>query len=219
MNIKAVFFDVEGTILKIYPSVGEIYSKVWEEFGYFFSPQFLQERFEEVYCKIFLNYSESKWDSSKCRDAWGKLFELVFDFINEKNLLKKVFEKTYGLFSTTKYIKMAPGLLEILENLKKKKIKIGIISNWDERLYDILKEYKILRFFDGIFLGCEIGYFKPHPNIFLKALYTLKVKSKESLMIGNSLEEDIKPAEELGFQTYLYKGESFKNIFESLKIW
>jgi len=217
MNIKAIFFDVEGTFLHIYPSVGEIYSKVWKEFGYFFPSQALQESFKKAYYKIFLNSNEKEWNLSKCKNAWKKLFELVFSSVPPK-LIEKVFEKTYNLFSTKEQVKIVPGFSEVLKKLKKKNLQLGIISNWDERFYNILTEYGILKFFDGIFLGCETGYLKPDEKIFLKALNTLKVKSEESLMIGDSLEEDIKPAKKLGFQTYLYKGESFREVFEALKI-
>ena len=47
-------------------------------------------------------------------------------------------------------------------------------------------------------VSIEVGYLKPHPSIFLYALEQLDVAPSETLMVGNSLAEDIAGAQRLG---------------------
>jgi putative hydrolase of the HAD superfamily len=46
----------------------------------------------------------------------------------------------------------------------------------------------------------EIGYLKPHPAIFRRALSDVGVAAEEALMVGNSLAEDIAGAQALGIR-------------------
>lgn len=221
MFLKAIFLDAEGTFLKIKPSVGEIYAKIWEDWNYFLDSHYIQEKFKKAYQKIFKKNFLQKWDTQKCKSAWKEVFKLTFDFLELENgdvfFLEKAFEKAYNFFATKECVEIVSGFWEFLFWVKKRGLKLGIISNWDNRLYGILKEYQILNQFKGIFLGCEVSYFKPHPQIFKTALENFKVTPQESLMIGDSLEEDIIPAQKLGFKTYHLRDPNFEKVIEFLE--
>jgi FMN phosphatase YigB (HAD superfamily) len=47
----------------------------------------------------------------------------------------------------------------------------------------------------------EVGYLKPHPAIFEHALGALAVAASETVMVGNSLAEDVGGAQRLGMAT------------------
>ncbi len=221
MSIKAIFLDVEGTFLKIKPSVGEIYAKIWEYWNYSLDSELIQERFKKAYQEVFKKNFFKKWDTQSCKLAWKKVFSLTFEFLKlengKENILEEAFQRAYNFFATKECVEIVPGFKEFLFLVKTKNLKLGIISNWDNRLYGILKEYQILNQFDGIFLGCEVNYFKPHLQIFKKALENFQVKPQESLMIGDSLEEDIIPAKNLGFITFYFKGSSFEEVCKFLE--
>lgn len=51
---------------------------------------------------------------------------------------------------------------------------------------------------DAEAVSVEVGYLKPHPAIFLFALDRLDVAPSETLMVGNSLTDDIAGAQQLG---------------------
>lgn len=222
MSFKAIFLDAEGTFLKISPSVGKIYAQIWKSLGYSLDPVFIQESFKKAYQEVFKKNPFEKWDTQKCKLAWKKVFYMTFNFLKlnngEENLLEIAFEKTYNFFATKECVEIIPDFRKFLFEVKNRGIKLGIISNWDSRLYNILKEYQILNYFDGIFLGCEVGYFKPHPKIFKRALKFFQVNPQESLMIGDSLEEDIIPAKTLGFKVFHFKNlTTFKVVSKLLE--
>lgn len=84
-----------------------------------------------------------------------------------------------------------------------------------------------LKDFNVIITGKESSKAKPHPKCFLEALKRLKVKSEETLMIGNEIDCDIKPAENLGIRGILidrdnafnnYHGQKIKSLREIVKL-
>ena len=94
-----------------------------------------------------------------------------------------------------------PSLLEKLH----KKYKLAIVSNMSfaDALFKSLAEFNISNHFDAIVVSGNLGWRKPSPRIFKKALQTLRVKAEEAIFVGDSLRADIKGAEQLGIKTIL----------------
>lgn len=57
-----------------------------------------------------------------------------------------------------------------------------------------LKDTKIEKYFDHIFISDEIGYHKPQKELFLYVLQKIGKKSKDCIMIGDSEKSDIEGA-------------------------
>ena len=84
---------------------------------------------------------------------------------------------------------------KIVLNQLKSRYKIGLISNWDESLLDILEDFRIADYFESITLSGDIGTSKPDLEIFKSALNDFpKVKPKETVYIGDNYQQDILPA-------------------------
>lgn len=100
--------------------------------------------------------------------------------------------------------KLYEDSLPFLEWLKSNNKKIGLLTNGPsdgQRLK--LKHLNISQFFDGIFISEETGYIKPDLQAFLYAMESLKLSRQRSIIIGDSMEEDIRPAQELGVKAVL----------------
>ena len=95
------------------------------------------------------------------------------------------------------------GAFELLNSLEN--YKLGIISNWDESLRDILEELEIIDFFDSITISSEIGIGKPDHEIFKSALSDFpEFKSKNAIYLGDEYLMDILPAQELNIFAILF---------------
>ncbi|UCG90588.1 MAG: HAD-IA family hydrolase [Candidatus Heimdallarchaeota archaeon] len=94
--------------------------------------------------------------------------------------------------------------------LLKQKYQLGLISNWDASLIDILQNLGILDYFDSITLSGDIGISKPDATIFKSALEDFpEVKPKETVYIGDEYLNDIVPAQKLKMFAILFdKGPS-----------
>ena len=78
-------------------------------------------------------------------------------------------------------------LKAILEDLKKKNIKMAVASSTRyERVLSNLKSIKVDHYFDAIIGGDQIQHGKPAPDIFLKAVELLGVSKEDALVLEDS---------------------------------
>jgi len=120
-------------------------------------------------------------------------------------------DATAGRFLDAIYVSGVDGGKEpfhdaasVLAELKRRGFLIGSITNrafGGARFRDDLRATGIDGAWDSHTVSVEVGYLKPHPAIFQHALASLSVSAAESLMIGNSLLEDVAGAAGLGFST------------------
>jgi len=98
----------------------------------------------------------------------------------------------------------------LLNDLKSNGYKLGVISNFDERLFKILTELKIIHYFDFICIPSNSeGYAKPCQEIFTKALNLSGIKSSSLMMhVGDDYELDFQAATNLGFRSMLVNHEN-----------
>lgn len=70
--------------------------------------------------------------------------------------------------------------------------KLGIISNFDDRLENILTELDLMKYFDFVVTSYESKSEKPSPEIFNYALSKAKLQNPETAFhVGNSLKHDV----------------------------
>jgi len=90
-----------------------------------------------------------------------------------------------------------------LEFLNSRGLKLGIISNWDERLRQLLRQLNLDRFFQAIVVSFEVGQCKPSPAIFQRAAESLASPPPSILHIGDNPILDVDGATSAGFQALL----------------
>ncbi len=91
----------------------------------------------------------------------------------------------------------------MLEDLREKGYRIGIISNFDSRIYGVCEALGISSFFDSYTLSSEVGAAKPSPIIFQRALDKHGVNPDEALHVGDSPLEDVEGAKASGILSVL----------------
>lgn len=109
----------------------------------------------------------------------------------------------------------AKKLLEMLSN----EYKLGLVSNFTYApvIYAGLRKLDINKFFNAVLVSEEVGWRKPHAKIFEEALKRLKIEVHEAIYIGDSPQEDIKGAKEIGLKTIFVSSQfySLKDLNES----
>jgi putative hydrolase of the HAD superfamily len=94
------------------------------------------------------------------------------------------------------------GTREVLERMGKR-YKIGVISNADGKIADVLASTGIADCFRTITDSGLVGYEKPHPAIFEAALRDLGASAGESLYVGDGYSIDYLGATNAGMQAIL----------------
>lgn len=96
---------------------------------------------------------------------------------------------------------------ETLEALKERGYHLGIIANQVPGTAQRLDAWGLLKYFDVVAASAELGVAKPDPLIFEKALELAGCQPCDSAMVGDRLDNDIRPAKNLGMRTvWIRKG-------------
>ena len=93
-----------------------------------------------------------------------------------------------------------PEAFELLRNLEPR-YGIGIIANQSAGTEGRLERYGLSSFISICLSSAEIGLEKPDPAIFQLALKQVQCKPHQAVMIGDRLDNDIRPAKSLGWRT------------------
>jgi putative hydrolase of the HAD superfamily len=92
----------------------------------------------------------------------------------------------------------------LLESLRRRGLKLAVVSNTadpPELLHRDLDRVGIAERVDFAVFSSEVGFHKPHPAIFRRALQALGVAPARALFVGDSLYSDVKGAKDLGIAT------------------
>jgi len=219
---KAVFFDAGGTLLRPFPSVGEIYRDVAARYGCLTDCKTLETLFRTAWLhRDGLTSLVSHSDEKKEKQWWRSLVHEVFSAVGGVDPFEEFFDELYDLFGHPSVWRLYPGTLELLQQLKDKGYFLGIISNWDSRLHQLVEKFELSRYFEFVLASACVGSAKPGKAIFEMALQKANVKADEAVHIGDSIEDDIRGAQSAGLAAILINrhperssklAESFKHV-------
>ena len=200
--IRAVFFDVDFTLIYPGPTFqAEGYRRACAAHGIEVdaakfdaataaSSFILDEVEEQIYNHdVFIHYT-----ASIIRNMGGRGTNVV-----------DVAREIYDQWSVNHHFEMYDDVAPVLEELRKRGVIVGAISN-SHRSLDAFCEHFSLRDIISVSVsGAEHGYMKPHRSIFDTALERGKVRAEESMMVGDSFKHDIEGAMNAGWRAVLLK--------------
>lgn len=100
---------------------------------------------------------------------------------------------------------LVPGARTLLEHIKARGLKIGVLSNgFKEVQFDKLRSGGVLDMIDCIVLSDEIDINKPDRRIFDYALQKAETTAEHSIMIGDNPDTDIKGALNAGWRAVFF---------------
>ncbi len=118
-------------------------------------------------------------------------------------IIPKAFEDDYVRICPTK-TNLFPGAHETLSYLQQK-YSLHLISNGFKESTELKIDVTGLgKYFDNVFISEVIGFNKPDAKIFDFALNAANAKREESIMIGDSIEADIRGAMGFGMEAIYF---------------
>jgi len=197
MKFDAVLFDAAETLFTTRGSVGEIYHSVAQRYGSAASAGEIHDAF----IRQFRNSGPVTTDSEK--RWWKEVVHRVFSDVGMVDDFDKFFDEVYDQFRDSRGWRLFPETREVLEELQRNKLRIGVISNFDSRLYSVMKDLEIRSFFDSVTISSETGYAKPQPEIFEAAIRSIGVPPNRILFAGDSLMDDFQAGQNAGLAAFL----------------
>ena len=173
--IRAVFFDAAGTLFDSREPIGRIYARIAREHGLDAPEAAVAAQFRRAFgdapglafgpghSPAELRRMEREWWRARVAETFAPLGDFAgFDAYFDAPIRTISPIPAIGKPS----LKPQPVLLR----LKDRGIELGVISNFDHRLYRILEGLDLARHFDSITISSEAGYAKPRREIFESAL-------------------------------------------------
>jgi len=216
-SLQAVFFDAGGTILNVRAPVGESYAEAVGRRGHPVDARKVEQAFHSAWKRSLERRQAANFVSNDdlLRDEWRKIVLDSLGGLVPPKIVSQAFEELYELFSGPDPWLVAEGVRETFGALKSEGIAVGLLSNWDRRLPGCLEKLGLGGCFDHQVISFEVGVEKPHPRIFQVAAKQAGCSPERLLMVGDSYEQDIAPARELGWHAIWLTGKK-ENMEDSV---
>lgn len=200
-QIKAIFFDAAGTLFTVNGSVGEIYARIAREHG----KDVLVKDLEVGFRRCFADAPPMAFPGATSEQIlglekkwWRDVVHDVFTPLGSFPKFAEYFDALFSYFARTDAWQLYPETMQTLTMLHERGFRLGVISNFDSRLFGLLDGFGISRFFDPIVISTHAGAAKPEVAIFTQALAVHNLRAVEALHIGDSLHADIVGANAAG---------------------
>ena len=208
-NIKAIFFDLDGTLRYSNPPSRDIFvdevirqgipvsketrlqAARWEHYYFGGSPEVYADAEAYPERKAFwVNYSYRVLLKLGATLEQAETLKVVLhEYMNENNHLATD--------------ELMPGVLELLNTLKQTDIILGVVSNRDTPFQDYLQQLGLAEYFRFSLAAGEVKSWKPDKAIFEHALQRVGVQAHETLYVGDNYYADVVGARNAGIHPVL----------------
>ena len=203
---KVVFFDAVGTLFGVVGSVGLQYATIAKRHGVIATADNLDKSFYAAFKRsdslafpgaaaIDIPNLEYKW--------WKEVTRASFEGAPMFDDFDAFFADLFAYFASGEPWVIYPETIQTLDFFRESGIAIGVISNFDSRLYSVLRSLSLDHYFQSVTISTEVGAAKPNGKIFTIALAKHNCMAGEAWHVGDSLKEDYQAATAMGLRGIL----------------
>jgi len=213
-TIKVIFFDAAGTLFRVKGEVADVYLRYAEKYGVKRTPELL-DALKTAFVRAFADapppvfaVSDPK-DIKPCERLWW--FDVVHNVWYRVGMFEQFddyFEDVFHAFGDPASWTLYPETVGVLKSLKEQGYELGIVSNFDSRLFNLLRGLGIADFFDTVTISSLSHAAKPSRRIFQAALDKHAMDPADALHVGDSHRDDVEGARKAGLRAVLLARES-----------
>ena len=209
-KIKAVLFDLDGTLRFNLPAPGEVFIEHVRSLGIQASEEqrIISERWEYEYFASSLEVQEDYVKYQDDRKAFWinftkrRLLSLETHIDQVDELALKVSDHMDAFYKPQAHI--PDEVFALLKHLQEAGYILGVVSNRDVSFQDELKELKLDPYFRFTIAAGEVKSYKPDTLIFQHALELSGTSAAETMYVGDNYYADIIGALRAGLRPVLY---------------
>src|SRR6266566_9931082 len=213
MDIQAVAFDVNGTLVRIVTEDGM--DQIFRSAAHFLTYQGIDLRRHQVRDLYFQIMKEQQQASSQeypefdAVGIWRSIIERhMTDFTRTlpagklKQMPLFLAEMSRGI--SRRRLGLYPHVREVLDVLRERYPLALVTDGQSAYARGELQQVGLLDCFDPIIVSGDHGYRKPDPRLFQFALEGMRVAAENALYVGNDMHRDIFGAREVGMKTVMF---------------
>lgn len=206
---SVIFLDAMGTLFGLKTTVGDIYGDIAQQFAVSVDANLLNEVFYQCFKDspplAFASADQTEIPHLE-KEWWFNLAHATFSkmgIIDQFKDFAQFFDVLYQYFASDEPWFVYEYVIPTLEIWHNQGITLGIISNFDSRLHQVLNHLELTDFFTSITLSSYTGFAKPHPQIFQSALSKHNILPAQAWHIGDSQRDDYEGAIKVGMKAFL----------------
>lgn len=164
--INTILFDYDGTLM----DTNEVVLRSWQH--------------------TFRTIRGHEEDPDEIRKTFGEPLVLTLEKTFPEIPVSESLEvyRTYQREVFTDFVEVFPGMLELLENLKDKGYKLGLVtSRTKDTTWRGLEHYGMDKYFDAVITAGDTDKHKPDPEPILITLDKLDSSPQEAVMVGDTM--------------------------------
>jgi len=212
-RIKAVLFDLDDTLINwadlsvtfeeyYSPRANKLYDFL-EEAGYRLPTL---EEFVPALNQAIID----TWDEAKRTWTIKSYGEILCNLLDGMNLDTSNLDRN-TLLNVTGWepwpgVDVFPDTISVLNELRERQYKIGLLTNSFLPMWmrdRELEAYELIDYFDARLTAAEVGFVKPHPNIYHALLNMLGITADQAVFVGDRPKNDIAGANAVGLVSVL----------------
>ena len=205
--VKAVFLDAAHTILKLVRPYPEMLSAGLAAFGFRVpAPEAAAvldrcwRRVEHLFLGDTGEYTvDDEWD----RRMWHDFYRMMLAELQIADYPPELLDAIYDQFAEPSNWELYPEVPETLRRLKEAGFTVGIGSNWDSSLPDILAGLGVAEMVDVTVVSALVGCRKPGRGFFEAECAAVGLPPEEVAHVGDHPVADAKGAVESGLRSVL----------------
>ena len=200
-NVKAIIFDAYGTLFDVNSAAEKCKDKIGDKW----------ENFANYWRTTQLEYTWLRSLMKRHKDFW----KITEDSLDKSMIAFNINKSMKGeLLNLYKELSPFPEVKNVLEELKKKSLKIAILSNGTPDLLNhLVRSSNFENLFDNIFSIEEVKIYKPDPKVYDIPVNKYKIKKNEITFLSANT-WDVSGAGNYGYNSiWVNRG---KNVFDKL---
>ena len=207
MPLVAVTLDAAGTLFAPREPVGVTYTRIAAAYGIVLDPQAANARFGQALRAApplaFPGVPRERRGDAE-RAWWRAIVQSTFgaDAAGRAGFAA-CFDALYAHFARADAWRIEAGTLDTLRALRARRLRLGVVSNFDSRLEALLAGLGIAPLLDAVVASVDHDAAKPDPRLFHAAARRLDAAPGEMLHVGDDVDNDVRGALAAGFRAML----------------
>ena len=222
MDIRAVAFDVNGTLVRILSDDNE--ERIFRAAAHFLTYQGIDLHRYELHDQYFqimkeqLRASPEKYPEFDAVGIWRSIIEdhgtaFTRALPGSKRAQMPLFLAEMSRGISRRRLSLYPYVGEVL-NVLRERFPLAVVTD-AQSMYARGELHKVglLEYFDPIVISGDHGYRKPDQRLFQFAIDGMGVAAGNTLYVGNDMYRDIYGAREAGLTTVMYDSDQGAKVY------
>lgn len=201
-EVRAIFFDAVGTLIVPDPPAAAVYAAVGRRFGSRLGEGEIAARFRAAFCREEEQDQAEGMRTDEAREE-ARWRTIVAEVLADVADPEACFQALFTHFARPEAWRCYPEVARVLAALAERGYRLGLASNFDERLRPIAAALSPLRPLHYLVISSTVGWRKPATAFFQRVCREVSLPPEAILLVGDDRVNDYEGARQAGMRAVL----------------